>query len=40
MQPVLGALAQWLLAPDSIDMAASTNRVITALLADLTDTPT
>ncbi|MFE7835412.1 TetR family transcriptional regulator [Streptomyces sp. NPDC057474] len=32
-----GLQIQWLLAPDSVDMAASTDRVITALLADLTD---
>ncbi|WP_267896245.1 MULTISPECIES: TetR family transcriptional regulator [Streptomyces] len=31
-----GLQIQWLLAPDSVDMAASTDRVITALLADLT----
>ncbi|MDQ0688801.1 AcrR family transcriptional regulator [Streptomyces achromogenes] len=31
-----GLQIQWLLAPDSVDMAASTNRVITALLADIT----
>jgi AcrR family transcriptional regulator len=31
-----GLQVQWLLAPDSVDMAASTDRVITALLADLT----
>ncbi|MFF6877479.1 TetR family transcriptional regulator [Streptomyces sp. NPDC012474] len=31
-----GLQIQWLLAPDSVDMAASTERVITALLADLT----
>ncbi|MBX9396564.1 TetR family transcriptional regulator C-terminal domain-containing protein [Streptomyces sp. TRM72054] len=30
-----GLQVQWLLAPDSVDMAASTDRVITALLADL-----
>jgi AcrR family transcriptional regulator len=30
-----GLQIQWLLAPDSVDMAASTDRVITALLADL-----
>lgn len=33
-----GLQIQWLLAPDSVDMAASTDRVITALLADLTGT--
>lgn len=32
-----GLQVQWLLAPDSVDMAASTDRVITALLADLSD---
>jgi AcrR family transcriptional regulator len=31
-----GLQVQWLLAPDSVDMTASTDRVITALLADLT----
>lgn len=31
-----GLQIQWLLAPDSVDMAASTDRVITALLADFT----
>jgi AcrR family transcriptional regulator len=31
-----GLQIQWLLAPDSVDMAASTDRVINALLADLT----
>jgi AcrR family transcriptional regulator len=31
-----GLQIQWLLAPDSVDMAASTDRVITALLAELT----
>ncbi|MGK5694650.1 TetR family transcriptional regulator [Streptomyces sp. URMC 128] len=31
-----GLQIQWLLAPDSVDMTASTDRVITALLADLT----
>ncbi|WP_328777977.1 TetR family transcriptional regulator [Streptomyces canus] len=35
-----GLQVQWLLAPDSVDMAASTDRVITALLADLTDSRT
>jgi AcrR family transcriptional regulator len=35
-----GLQIQWLLAPDSVDMAASTDRVITALLADLTGKPT
>ena len=34
-----GLQIQWLLAPDSVDMAATTNRVITALLAELTDKP-
>lgn len=34
-----GLQIQWLLAPDSVDMAASTDRVITALVADLTGTP-
>ena len=34
-----GLQVQWLLAPDSVDMAAATDRVITALLADLTDKP-
>ncbi len=33
-------VVQWLLAPDSVDMAASTDRVITALLADLTGSRT
>ena len=32
-----GLQIQWLLAPDSVDMAASTDRVITALLAGLTE---
>jgi AcrR family transcriptional regulator len=31
-----GLQIQWLLAPDSVDMAACTDRVITALLADIT----
>jgi AcrR family transcriptional regulator len=31
-----GLQIQWLLAPDSVDMAASTDRVITALLVELT----
>ncbi|MDQ0716775.1 AcrR family transcriptional regulator [Streptomyces luteogriseus] len=31
-----GLQIQWLLAPDAVDMAASTERVITALLTDLT----
>jgi AcrR family transcriptional regulator len=31
-----GLQVQWLLAPDSVDMAACTDRVITALLADIT----
>lgn len=35
-----GLQIQWLLAPGSVDMAASTDRVITALLADLSDLPT
>ncbi|MDX3224611.1 TetR/AcrR family transcriptional regulator [Streptomyces sp. ME19-01-6] len=35
-----GLQIQWLLAPDSVDMTAATNRVITALLADLTGKPT
>jgi AcrR family transcriptional regulator len=35
-----GLQIQWLLAPDSVDMAAATDRVITALLADLTGKPT
>jgi AcrR family transcriptional regulator len=30
-----GLQVQWLLAPDSVDMAACTDRVITALLADI-----
>jgi len=30
-----GLQVQWLLAPDSVDMAAATERVISALLADL-----
>jgi AcrR family transcriptional regulator len=30
-----GLQIQWLLAPDSVDMGASTDRVITALLADI-----
>ncbi|MER6530207.1 TetR family transcriptional regulator [Streptomyces sp. NPDC001508] len=32
-----GLQVQWLLAPQSVDMAASTDRVINALLADLTE---
>ncbi|WP_405515225.1 TetR family transcriptional regulator [Streptomyces canus] len=35
-----GLQVQWLLAPGSVDMAASTDRVITALLANLTDSRT
>ncbi|MEU0247333.1 TetR family transcriptional regulator [Streptomyces sp. NPDC006235] len=35
-----GLQVQWLLAPDSVDMTASTDRVITALLADLADSRT
>ena len=35
-----GLQVQWLLAPESVDMAASTDRVITALLADITDSRT
>lgn len=35
-----GLQVQWLLAPDSVDMTAATDRVITALLADLTGKPT
>ncbi|MFI6929658.1 TetR family transcriptional regulator [Streptomyces sp. NPDC050287] len=31
-----GLQIQWLLAPGSVDMAASTDRVVTALLADIT----
>jgi AcrR family transcriptional regulator len=31
-----GLQIQWLLAPDSVDMGAATDRVITALLADIT----
>ncbi|GKQ39019.1 TetR/AcrR family transcriptional regulator [Streptomyces sp. A012304] len=31
-----GLQIQWLLAPDSVDMSAATDRVITALLADIT----
>jgi AcrR family transcriptional regulator len=34
-----GLQVQWLLAPDSVDMAASTDQVITALLANLTEPP-
>ncbi|WNM36582.1 TetR/AcrR family transcriptional regulator [Streptomyces sp. Li-HN-5-11] len=34
-----GLQIQWLLAPDSVDMATVTDRVITALLADLTGKP-
>ncbi|MFP1629964.1 TetR/AcrR family transcriptional regulator [Streptomyces sp. 5K101] len=34
-----GLQIQWLLAPGSVDMAASTDRVITALLAELADKP-
>jgi hypothetical protein len=30
-----GLQIHWLLAPDSVDMAACTDRVITALLADI-----
>ncbi len=30
-----GLQVQWLLAPDAVDMAATTRRVIDALLADL-----
>jgi AcrR family transcriptional regulator len=32
-----GLQIQWLLAPDSVDMAASTDRVISALLTDITE---
>jgi AcrR family transcriptional regulator len=32
-----GLQVQWLLAPDTVDMTASTDRVIQALLADLTN---
>ncbi|MFI1035483.1 TetR family transcriptional regulator [Streptomyces sp. NPDC020951] len=32
-----GLQIQWLLAPEAVDMAASTERVISALLAELTD---
>jgi hypothetical protein len=35
-----GVQIQWLLAPDSVDMAASTDRVITALLTKLTTSRT
>ncbi|MEV5440019.1 TetR family transcriptional regulator [Streptomyces sp. NPDC052682] len=35
-----GLQVQWLLSPDSVDMTAATDRVITALLADLTGKPT
>lgn len=35
-----GLQVQWLLAPDSVDMAASTDRAITALLTGLTDSRT
>ncbi|CAL9371604.1 hypothetical protein SUDANB1_00875 [Streptomyces sp. enrichment culture] len=31
-----GLQIQWLLAPDSVDMTAATDRVINALLADIT----
>ncbi|MDX3641859.1 TetR/AcrR family transcriptional regulator [Streptomyces sp. MB09-02B] len=34
-----GLQIQWLLAPDSVDMAASTDRVINALLGGLADKP-
>ena len=34
-----GLQIQWLLAPDSVDMAAAADRVITTLLADLSDKP-
>ncbi|MDX2938417.1 TetR family transcriptional regulator [Streptomyces ipomoeae] len=35
-----GLQVQWLLAPDSVDMTAATDRVITALLSDITGTST
>ncbi|OAH10694.1 TetR/AcrR family transcriptional regulator [Streptomyces jeddahensis] len=35
-----GLQIQWLLAPDSVDMAATTDRIVTALLADLTSKTT
>lgn len=35
-----GLQVQWLLAPDSVDVAASTDRVTMALLAGLTDSGT
>lgn len=35
-----GLQVQWLLAPDSVDMTAATDRVITALLADISGKPT
>ncbi|MFI6858165.1 TetR family transcriptional regulator [Streptomyces sp. NPDC050416] len=35
-----GLQVQWLLAPDSVDMTASTDRVITALLAELSTSRT
>jgi hypothetical protein len=35
-----GLQIQWLLAPDAVAMAASTDRVITALRADLVESRT
>ncbi len=35
-----GLQIQWLLAPDSVDMAASADRVITALLGELSTSRT